>query len=265
LTAAGGDGEARSIDPAAWRGRRVLVLAPHPDDEAFGPGGTAHLAARAGAEVHVLVVARGDGGVSGGADPAVREGESRRCCELLGTRPPVFLRLPSPQLREDPVGAGRAAAAALGHRFDVLLVPSPLERHPTHRATLLAALCGDLGAPDAEWWGWSVWTEIPSGPGVAETDVTEARSPKTLAMAAHLTENRERKLAAGMAARDFSQAVFARMTGAEPRKAVERFLDITALGRRRPAPATTAEAHDRAAAFTRDWLTRWAASLWGAA
>jgi LmbE family N-acetylglucosaminyl deacetylase len=255
-------GGSRTLDPAAWTGRCVLVVAPHPDDEAFGAGGTAWLAARAGAQVHVLVAARGDGGVAGGADPAVRERESIRCCELLGARPPVFLRLPSPQLRDDPYAAGRAAAAALGQRFDVLLVPSPLERHDTHRATLLAALCGDLGTPQAEWWGWGVWTELPSGPDVVEVDITEARSAKTLAMSAHASELRERPLAAGLAARDMSQAVFARITGAETRKAVERLLNLSTLGRMRPAPATSAEAVDRAANFTRAVFARWAEALW---
>jgi LmbE family N-acetylglucosaminyl deacetylase len=256
------EGGARSIDPAAWSRRRLLVVAPHQDDEAFGAGGTTHLAARAGAEVHVLIAARGDGGITGGATPEVREAESIRCCELLGTRPPVFLRLPSAQLREDPVGAGRAASTALGARFDVLLVPSPLEGHATHRATLLAALCGDLGTPQAEWWGWRVWSEIPAAPGTGEVDVTEARSPKTLAMSAHVSQNAERKLAAGQSARDYATAIFARLTGDEPRKAVERLLDCSELGRQRPVPATAAEARDRAAAFAQAWVARWAGSVW---
>ena len=261
---AGEAGGTRRLDPAAWAARRVLVVAPHPDDEAFGAGGSAHLAARAGAEVHVVVVARGDGGVDGRSDPAVREDESRRCCELLGTRPPVFLRVPSPGLRDDPAGAGRAAAAALGARsFDVLLVPSPLERHDTHRATLLAALCGDLGRPEAEWWGWSVWTELPLGPGVIEVDISAARSAKTLAMAAHVSQNRGRGLAAAMAARDLAQATFSRITGDESRKAVERLLDLAGLGRQRPAPADAATAAGRCAAFVAAHGRASAAALWG--
>ncbi len=258
-----GDAAARTLDPAGWAGREVLVLAPHPDDEAFGAGGTAHLAARAGATVHVVVVARGDGGVDGQADVAVREEESRRCCELLMTRPPRFLRVPSPELRADPAAAGRALAQACGGtRFDVLLVPSPLERHDTHRATLLAALCADVGAPGAEWWGWGVWSEIPLGRGAVEVDITGARSAKTLAMSAHASQNRERGLAAGMAARDLSQAVLSRITGAEPRRAVERLLDLSDLGRQRPPPATGAEARARAASWTRAHQAAAASELW---
>lgn len=260
---AGGGGDPAALDPAAWAGRRVLLLAPHPDDEAFGAGGTAHLAARAGAEVQPVIVARGDGGVDGRSRVEEREAESRRCCELLGVRPPLFLRVPSPELRADPRAAGEALAAAAGaRRHDVLLVPSPWERHDTHRAVLLAALLADPGAAQAEWWGWGVWEAVPLAPGAVEVDVSAARSAKTLAMSAHASQHRERNLAAGMAARDLSQAILSRITGPEPRKAVERLLDLSTLGRRQPAPRTAAEASARVG----DWLAAhaeaWARSLW---
>ena len=39
---------------------RVLIVAPHHDDEVFGPGATIPKYARQGHEVHVLVMATGD-------------------------------------------------------------------------------------------------------------------------------------------------------------------------------------------------------------
>ena len=57
-------------------GARALIVAPHPDDEAFGCGGTLHLLARADAHVHVVVLATGQGGVTGGASPEEREAET---------------------------------------------------------------------------------------------------------------------------------------------------------------------------------------------
>ena len=253
----------RTLDPAGWAGRRVAVVAPHPDDEAFGAGGTAHLAARAGASVHPLIVARGDGGVDGRADVAAREDESRRCCELLGIGAPSFLRVPSPQLREDPAAAGAALREGCGGMaFDVLLVPSPLERHDTHRAVLLAALCADIGSAAAEWWGWGVWEAVPLGAYTAEVDVTAARSAKALAMGAHASQNAGRSFAAGMSARDMSQAIFARVTGADERRAVERLLDLADLGRRRPVPVTAAEARERVAAWMSAFVESWVGELW---
>ncbi len=47
--------------PLPRRGERVLVVAPHPDDESLGTGGLIHEAARRGAEVRVAYLTSGDG------------------------------------------------------------------------------------------------------------------------------------------------------------------------------------------------------------
>ncbi|MBR8740898.1 PIG-L deacetylase family protein [Nocardiopsis sp. MG754419] len=43
-----------------WSQERVLVYAPHPDDETLGCGGLMHKAKRAGAEIHVQFMTVGD-------------------------------------------------------------------------------------------------------------------------------------------------------------------------------------------------------------
>jgi LmbE family N-acetylglucosaminyl deacetylase len=62
-----------------------LVVAPHPDDETIGPGGTVARLAAEGAEVHVLCVtvraARMWGSTS---EPSVREQEFAKACAALG-------------------------------------------------------------------------------------------------------------------------------------------------------------------------------------
>ena len=68
---------------------RVLVLAPHPDDETIGPGGALIQHAAAGDEIHVLFVTAGTSGdPTGAADPAeyaaCREREARAAAEVLG-------------------------------------------------------------------------------------------------------------------------------------------------------------------------------------
>jgi len=68
-------------------------------------------------------------------------------------------------------------------------------------------------------------------------------------------------LAAAIAARDMSQATLSRFTGEEPRKAVERLLDLGGLAGG-AAPATAEQARARVA----DWMSQltraWAAALW---
>ena len=66
-------------------GRRVLVIAAHPDDETLGCGGTVARLARVGARVSVLAVVVGDmERVGGRSDVADRLDEFAKACELLG-------------------------------------------------------------------------------------------------------------------------------------------------------------------------------------
>jgi LmbE family N-acetylglucosaminyl deacetylase len=239
------------------------MVAPHQDDEAFGCGGTLHLLAKHGAHVHVMIVARGDGGVAGGAGVEEREAESRQGCELLGLPPPGFLRVPSPALRRDPAAAGRALAAAVGPEpWQLVFVPSPLERHDTHRAVLLAALCAGLPAGAAAWWAYGVWDPIPAVDEVAEVDITAARTAKATAMSGYRSQLGQRPLAAAMAARDMSQAVFSRITGPEERKAVERLLPLAGLHAGGALPADLAAVRARLSAWLGARCTAWAGALW---
>ena len=117
-------------------GSPLLVLAPHPDDEIFGCGGALRQAVRSGAEVRVVVLT--DGAAQGEA--AERREESRAAARQLGLPEPVFWGLADRSL--DP--ADPALAGRLEHLFEtvaprLLLVPSPAEVHPDHRALALVA------------------------------------------------------------------------------------------------------------------------------
>jgi LmbE family N-acetylglucosaminyl deacetylase len=88
-------GRAGRWKPAAWSspgGQRVLVIAPHPDDE-LGCGGALLLHERAGDEVHVVYVTDGRGSGSHGLGPD--EMARRRREEAVAVTP--VLRLPGMQ------------------------------------------------------------------------------------------------------------------------------------------------------------------------
>lgn len=76
---------------------RILVIAPHPDDEVFGVGGTIAKFTDAGNEVHVLIVTKGDDLF----DPElIRQGreEAVTAHRLLGVAHTHFADLPSIKL-----------------------------------------------------------------------------------------------------------------------------------------------------------------------
>ncbi|MDD3138445.1 MAG: PIG-L family deacetylase [Lachnospiraceae bacterium] len=81
---------------------RVLVIAPHPDDEIIGVGGTIAKRAQAGDEVYVCVVTKG-------IEPLFRETfieQGRRECReadaKLGVKETIFLDLPAVMLETIP-------------------------------------------------------------------------------------------------------------------------------------------------------------------
>lgn len=121
--------------PGMLNASPLLVLAPHPDDEVFGCGGLLALAAGAGATVRVVVVT--DGAAQG--DPGVRRAECRSAALALGTPEPEHWGFADRGV--DPGDAAlreRIAATLEEVRPRAVLVPSPAEVHPDHRALAFA-------------------------------------------------------------------------------------------------------------------------------
>lgn len=116
--------------------RRVLVLAPHPDDEVFGCGGCIALYARDGATVEVRVLTDGGGYLSGAQREAAvrtRQDESRRAAALLGVAELSFESFQDRGLSADPRFLGRLNELIDATSADVIFAPSLWEVHPDHR------------------------------------------------------------------------------------------------------------------------------------
>jgi LmbE family N-acetylglucosaminyl deacetylase/glycosyltransferase involved in cell wall biosynthesis len=137
------EAEAIPFAPQDLRGERLLVLAPHPDDEVIGCGGLVALHLREGRKVHVVVAT--DGAQAG--DASQREAESRAALASLGDATIEFLRFPDRDLSNARDLDERLAAILRAWKPDLIAVPSPLEIHPDHVA-LSRAFC-DLVARDA--------------------------------------------------------------------------------------------------------------------
>ena len=125
--------------------RRVLVLAPHPDDEVFGCGGAlADLASR-GATIDVLLVTDGAAGASDDAGrraiAARRADESRAALLHLGGAAVHEGGLPDRGLGARADELEQLVASWLAQVApDLVFCPSPVETHPDHRAVACALL-----------------------------------------------------------------------------------------------------------------------------
>jgi len=83
----------------------LMAVFAHPDDEAFGMGGTLTRYAAEGHEVYVVTATRGEAGEIAEMNlatkanlPDVREEELRCACRIYGVNPPIFLNYQDGQL-----------------------------------------------------------------------------------------------------------------------------------------------------------------------
>jgi len=164
--------------------QRVLVLAPHPDDESIGCGGTIILHAAAGAQVRILTVTNGESVEGAGDDIAARrQDEARRAAQVLGVPEPVFLGLPDGRVSDyGPELAQRLAQEVAEFGPEVVYAPYPLDVHPDHTATAGAVLrvLEDLGGFRASF--YEIYQPIRFSMVV---DISEVVAQKRRAIMAH--------------------------------------------------------------------------------
>ena len=183
---------------------RILVVAPHPDDEVLGCGGTLALCSERGASVHVLVVFDGAAGDPEGRFEREgyvdrRRAEARAGGARLGAERYTFWNLPEGHLvseEELALGAKRLAELVREVRPDLILAPWEGDAHPDHRTVARAVQlmlreepCGargpGSGRPAFEAWGFEVWSPLEAELLV---DVSSVWEEKLAALGEHLTQ-----------------------------------------------------------------------------
>lgn len=124
---------------------KILVVAPHPDDEVLGVGGTIKKKVSLGHEVYAAIVTNATK-----SDPVryteeklinVRN-EARKACGLLGVKEVFFEDFPAPALDQYP---GHLMAQALSKiisetRAEVLFIPFRGDIHNDHKAVFDACM-----------------------------------------------------------------------------------------------------------------------------
>lgn len=142
-------------------GLRVLVLAPHPDDEVFGCGGTLLRLRARDAVIRVVVISDGargdpDGQVQGDL-AALRREETRTAMASIGIDDVHFLALPDGALAAQPALAARLEAELAEFAPDWVLAPDPADQHPDHRAVARALLAAWDSAAGRRLLCYEIW------------------------------------------------------------------------------------------------------------
>jgi N-acetylglucosamine malate deacetylase 1 len=183
-------GVGKSLAQSSWNpkfvdvppGKRMLVLSPHPDDDAIGLGGTIIKLREHGLEVRVVYLSLP---TDGAYAHVVRKKEALEALETMGVGD---YSIPDGDLPEPGLLRDLIIKELKDYRPDLVFVPSPLENHNQHLVTFTAYLealrfVGDVDTALFEVWGMTV-------PNMA-VDITLQAERKAKAIAAHVSQTKQ--------------------------------------------------------------------------
>jgi N-acetylglucosamine malate deacetylase 1 len=147
--------------------QRVLVVAPHPDDEVIAVGGNLALHQHLGNDVLTLFVT---------LDTPVRKGEAERVARLLGFDH-RFLGLPDGSVSlHEPQLTRMIADAIRSFRPDVIYCPFPGDHHRDHQSAsaCTGAAVAETGY-DGEVWCYELWSCLWPNTGIDISSVVDIK------------------------------------------------------------------------------------------
>jgi LmbE family N-acetylglucosaminyl deacetylase len=172
---------------------RVLVISPHPDDEAIGCGGVIRQHALGGHVVRVVFLTSGEAGGHGRAPEEtarLREDEAQAAARILEIEGIEFWREPDGALSSGPSLTGRLRETILDWGPQILYVPHDREDHPDHRAAArLVRQALSIAGPGVHTLTvlqYEVWTPLSRFDRVV--DISPHMEVKLAAIRAHKTQ-----------------------------------------------------------------------------
>jgi LmbE family N-acetylglucosaminyl deacetylase len=176
---------------------KVLVLAPHPDDDIFGCGGALAKHVDQGDEIQIVYLCDGRSGTKRATTEIVRE-ELKKTRRAEATAAAEILGIPAADLsfwgyRDGHLIANKTTTKALTQVIAdfvprTIYVPHPSDSHPDHEATAtvlfktLQAIGADL---PSEIWSYEIWQ-----PTFANRllDISATLAQKEAAITAHASQ-----------------------------------------------------------------------------
>ena len=147
--------------------KNILVISPHPDDEAIGCGGTICKHIAEGDSVEVIFLTSGEKGGHGKSEEETirtREQESKDASKILGLRDITFWKEPDGNFQATENTVSRLLEKLIFLQPSVIYVPHEQEEHPDHRAAAflvmnaIKQLPATINPPTV--WMYEVWTPI---------------------------------------------------------------------------------------------------------
>lgn len=162
---------------------RLLVFAPHPDDEILGCAGLMARVRRQGGAVRVVLVSDG----AAGGDAALRDREFQAGLKSIGVDEHEAWSLADGAVPLDDDLIGRYAQLIADWRPTDLALPAPSEEHPDHRRVTRGVLEAAQGRWRGVLWFYETTTVLPQVNHVEAIDLVA----KQAALAAHSSQLRQ--------------------------------------------------------------------------
>lgn len=165
---------------------RLLVVAPHMDDETFGAGGTLLQHVDKGSEVSVVFCAAG----TTPQEHQTRQAECRIVAQEMGFHRIEWLDFPDGSLSlHEPALGDRLAKLLADHAFDQIFCPFVTDHHRDHTAVAMGvAHAIQKTGWKGQVWCYEVWS--PMWPNVAiDISSVEARKRHAIALYASQVES----------------------------------------------------------------------------
>ncbi|HYD20270.1 MAG TPA: PIG-L deacetylase family protein [Flavipsychrobacter sp.] len=170
--------------------QKVLVVSPHPDDEAIGCGGVICKHVAEGDEVHVVFLTSGEKGGHGRAEDEtkqLREREALEAAKVLGTASSEFWREADKEVPVNDSTIDRLFKKIEDLQPSVIYVTHENEEHPDHKAA--AAIVKQAVSRiqnDIMILGYEVWTPIQQMDHIV--DISDYVTTKERAIQAHKSQ-----------------------------------------------------------------------------
>ena len=170
----------------------TLVIAPHPDDESIGCGGTLAKHVALGSRVVVAYLTSGELGLKHlPREQAwdIREKEARKAAKILGLKATYFLRGPDWMIGDHVVDTAAELRSIVEKESpELIYLPHMQEWHPDHKAALpiLQEALRNAKAPPPALRAYEVWTPLSSFDHVE--DITLSMPRKMRAVRAHQSQ-----------------------------------------------------------------------------
>lgn len=162
----------------------VIVIAPHPDDESIGCGGTICLHTDRGDRVTTVFLTSGEMGLTRPTEEEakrVRESEAESAAEILGLAEISFLRFPDGYLSVHIAEAARSLRAIFEREMPQLIyLPHDCESHPDHAMTALIVRGALDGSVRPSLISYEVWTPLYEYNHVQDISTSMARKLRAI-------------------------------------------------------------------------------------